>query len=62
VSDWRCECGDLNRAHESFCYRCGAGQPESTVRRWLYEYQAVWFPPLFFVVSLVVLAIDGHWL
>jgi hypothetical protein len=27
--DWRCECGDLNRDHEAFCYRCGAGQPES---------------------------------
>lgn len=26
--DWRCECGDLNRYHEVFCYRCGAGQPE----------------------------------
>lgn len=26
--DWRCECGDLNRGHEAFCYRCGAGQPE----------------------------------
>ena len=26
--DWRCECGDLNRWHESFCYRCGAGQPD----------------------------------
>jgi hypothetical protein len=26
--DWRCECGDLNRAHEAFCYRCGAGPPE----------------------------------
>jgi hypothetical protein len=26
--DWRCECGDLNRIHEAFCYRCGAGQPE----------------------------------
>jgi hypothetical protein len=26
---WRCECGDLNRAHEAFCYRCGAVQPES---------------------------------
>lgn len=26
--DWRCECGDLNRWHESFCYRCGAGRPE----------------------------------
>lgn len=25
--DWRCECGDLNRGHEAFCYRCGAGQP-----------------------------------
>lgn len=25
---WRCECGDLNMAHEAFCYRCGAGQPE----------------------------------
>jgi hypothetical protein len=22
---WRCECGDLNRDHEAFCYRCGAG-------------------------------------
>lgn len=28
VEDWRCECGDLNRHHEAFCYRCGAGQPE----------------------------------
>jgi hypothetical protein len=28
TSDWRCECGDLNRDHEAFCYRCGAGQPE----------------------------------
>lgn len=28
-SDWRCECGDLNRDHESGCYRCGAGQPEA---------------------------------
>ena len=28
--DWRCECGDLNRHHEAFCYRCGAGQPEPT--------------------------------
>lgn len=26
--DWRCECGDLNRSHESFCFRCGAGQPD----------------------------------
>jgi hypothetical protein len=25
--DWRCECGDLNRHHEAFCYRCGAGSP-----------------------------------
>jgi hypothetical protein len=24
--DWRCECGDLNRDHEAFCYRCGAGR------------------------------------
>lgn len=23
---WRCECGDLNRGMEAFCYRCGAGQ------------------------------------
>lgn len=30
-SDWRCECGDLNRNHEAFCYRCGAGQPEGRV-------------------------------
>lgn len=29
VQDWRCECGDLNRYHEAFCYRCGAGQPEA---------------------------------
>lgn len=28
-ADWRCECGDLNREHEAFCYRCGAGQPEA---------------------------------
>jgi hypothetical protein len=27
-TDWRCECGDLNRHHEAFCYRCGAGRPE----------------------------------
>lgn len=27
--DWRCECGDLNRGHEAFCFRCGAGKPES---------------------------------
>jgi hypothetical protein len=26
--DWRCECGDLNRWHEVFCYRCGAGSPD----------------------------------
>jgi hypothetical protein len=26
--DWRCECGDLNRDHEAFCYRCGAGASE----------------------------------
>lgn len=26
---WRCECGDLNGAHEGFCYRCGAGRPEA---------------------------------
>jgi hypothetical protein len=26
--DWRCECGDLNRRQEAFCYRCGAGPPE----------------------------------
>jgi len=26
---WRCECGDLNGAHEGFCYRCGAGEPEA---------------------------------
>ena len=26
--DWRCECGDLNRWHESCCYRCGAGRTE----------------------------------
>jgi len=26
--DWCCECGDLNRYHEVFCYRCGAGHPE----------------------------------
>lgn len=26
--DWRCECGDLNRWHEVFCYRCGAGPQE----------------------------------
>lgn len=30
--DWRCECGDLNRYHEAFCYRCGAGQPEEGAR------------------------------
>lgn len=29
LGDWRCECGDLNRGHETFCYRCGAGQPEN---------------------------------
>ncbi len=28
MTDWRCECGDLNREHEAFCYRCGAGSPE----------------------------------
>jgi hypothetical protein len=28
LGDWRCECGDLNGYHESFCYRCGAGQPD----------------------------------
>jgi protein gp37 len=28
AQNWRCECGDLNRYHETFCYRCGAGQPE----------------------------------
>lgn len=28
VSDWRCECGDLNRDHEAFCFRCGAGKPD----------------------------------
>jgi protein gp37 len=28
TQDWRCECGDVNRAHEAFCYRCGAGGPE----------------------------------
>lgn len=22
--DWRCECGDLNRGAEAFCFRCGA--------------------------------------
>lgn len=26
--DWRCECGDVNRAHEAGCYRCGAGRPD----------------------------------
>lgn len=36
--DWRCECGDLNRAraYETFCYRCGAGRPlggEASERR-----------------------------
>lgn len=30
---WRCECGDLNMAHEAFCYRCGAGPP---------MYEVVW--------------------
>jgi hypothetical protein len=25
---WRCECGDLNKPDEVFCYRCGAGPPE----------------------------------
>jgi hypothetical protein len=30
--DWRCECGDLNREHEAFCYRCGAGAPEECAR------------------------------
>ena len=29
--DWRCECGDLNRWHESCCYRCGAGRTEEEV-------------------------------
>lgn len=28
TADWRCECGDLNRWHELFCYRCGAGPPD----------------------------------
>ena len=28
-SQWRCgDCRCLNGWHESFCYRCGAGQPE----------------------------------
>jgi hypothetical protein len=31
--DWRCECGDLNRYHEAFCYRCGAGQPEDHLQK-----------------------------
>lgn len=30
--DWRCECGDLNRVSEAFCYRCGSGQPEAGER------------------------------
>lgn len=25
---WRCECRDLNRDNDTFCYRCGAGRPE----------------------------------
>lgn len=28
MTDWFCECGDLNREHEAGCYRCGAGRPE----------------------------------
>lgn len=28
IKPWRCECGDLNRHHEAFCYRCCAGSPE----------------------------------
>jgi hypothetical protein len=28
-TQWRCgDCQCLNALHESFCYRCGAGQPE----------------------------------
>lgn len=33
LADWRCECRCLNRAHESFCYRCGDGRPESAAER-----------------------------
>lgn len=27
---WRCECGDINGAHEAFCYRCGAGPEDES--------------------------------
>lgn len=30
MSDWRCrDCDCLNRDHEAFCFRCGAGRPET---------------------------------
>lgn len=29
IKRWRCECGDINGAHEAFCYRCGAGGPDA---------------------------------
>lgn len=37
--DWRCECGDLNRAHEWCCYRCGAGAPDNARERTAVSYR-----------------------